>query len=155
MYVNVRKGGSDDERRKKQLRNPYFNTTYRYFKPHNESRKRSSCWKKGLFLESIKSHPRHFAEEIRSRLKSTNASENLHKEPEKIRINSGGYFWKNTLRKMGYLHQKSPFQKMAKTRTLFQSQPREPPPPLPAYLPVLWNKKWKKLQNYWKVPSSP
>jgi transposase-like protein len=33
-----------------------------------------------------------FPKEIRSRLKSTNASENLHKELEKIRINSGGYF---------------------------------------------------------------
>ena len=71
--------------------------------------------------------------------KSTNASENLHKELEKIRINSGGYFQseKNTLRKMDYLHQKSPFQKLASPRPLFQNQPAEPPPPLPAYLPVL------------------
>ena len=108
------------------------------------------------FLESIKSHHPIFLEEIkskldlytnftifskeiRSRLKSTNASENLHKELEKIRINSGGYFQseKNTLRKTDYLHQKSPFQKMASPRTLFQSLPAEPPPPLPAYLPVL------------------
>jgi len=33
-----------------------------------------------------------FPMELRSRLKSTNASENLHKELERIRINSGGYF---------------------------------------------------------------
>lgn len=33
-----------------------------------------------------------FPKEIRARIKSTNASENLHKELEKIRINSGGYF---------------------------------------------------------------
>ena len=33
-----------------------------------------------------------FPEEIRSRVKSTNASENLHKELERIRRNSGGYF---------------------------------------------------------------
>ena len=33
-----------------------------------------------------------FPKEIRSRIKSTNASENLHKELEKIRLNSGGYF---------------------------------------------------------------
>jgi len=33
-----------------------------------------------------------FPEEIRSRVKSTNASENLHKELERIRRNGGGYF---------------------------------------------------------------
>ena len=33
-----------------------------------------------------------FPREIRARIKSTNASENLHKELDKIRINSGGYF---------------------------------------------------------------
>lgn len=33
-----------------------------------------------------------FPMELRSRLKSTNASENLHKELERIRLNSGGYF---------------------------------------------------------------
>jgi len=33
-----------------------------------------------------------FPKEIRSRIKSTNASENLHKELENIRRNSGGYF---------------------------------------------------------------
>ena len=33
-----------------------------------------------------------FPEEIRSRVKSTNASENLHKELKRIRRNSGGYF---------------------------------------------------------------
>ena len=33
-----------------------------------------------------------FPEEIRSRIKSTNASENLHKELERIKRNSGGYF---------------------------------------------------------------
>ena len=33
-----------------------------------------------------------FPKEIRGRIKSTNASENLHKELEKIRLNSGGYF---------------------------------------------------------------
>jgi len=33
-----------------------------------------------------------FPKEIRSRIKSNNASENFHKEIEKIRINSGGYF---------------------------------------------------------------
>jgi len=72
-----------------------------------DCRKDNTNWKN--FLESLKSHHLHFAEEIkskldlytnftifskelRSRLKSTNASENLHKEPEKIRINSGGYF---------------------------------------------------------------
>ena len=33
-----------------------------------------------------------FPEEIRSRVKTTNASENLHKELERIRRNSGGYF---------------------------------------------------------------
>jgi putative transposase len=39
----------------------------------------------------------HFPEEIRSRLKSTNASENLHKELEKIRLNTGGYFQSKTI----------------------------------------------------------
>jgi len=33
-----------------------------------------------------------FPMEVRSRVKSTNASENLHKELERIRINTGGYF---------------------------------------------------------------
>ena len=64
-------------------------------------------------IESIKSHHPHFAEEIKSKLDLyTNFT-------------------------IFYLHQKSPFQKMASPRPLFQSQPREPPPPLPAYLPVL------------------
>ncbi len=33
-----------------------------------------------------------FPREIRNRIKSTSASENLHKELEKLRLNSGGYF---------------------------------------------------------------
>lgn len=34
----------------------------------------------------------HFPKELRSRLKSTNASENLHLQLEKIKLNSGGHF---------------------------------------------------------------
>ncbi|MCX7727164.1 MAG: transposase [Chitinispirillaceae bacterium] len=33
-----------------------------------------------------------FPKELRSRIKSTNQSENINKELERIRINSGGYF---------------------------------------------------------------
>ena len=94
-----------------------------------DCRKDNTNWKN--FSESIKPHHPHFAEEIKSKLDLyTNFT-------------------------IFYLHQKSPFQKLASSRPLFQNQPAEPPPPLPAYLPVLWDKKLIKLtQNYWKVPSA-
>jgi len=53
-----------------------------------------------------------------------------HTSPKKIKSKLDLY----TNFTIFYLHQKSPFQKMASPRPLFQSQPREPPPPLPAYL---------------------
>jgi len=46
-------------------------------------------------IEFIRSHHPHFVEEIRSRLKSTNASENLHKELEKILFAKWAIFIKN------------------------------------------------------------
>jgi len=58
-------------------------------------------WLKGespYFAERLRRVAEHyvaftrFPMEVRSRVKSTNASENLHKELERIRINTGGYF---------------------------------------------------------------
>jgi len=89
-------------------------------------------------IEFIKSRHPHFAEEIMSGPRSTNASENLHKELEKIRINSGGYFrsekilfakWAILIKN---LHFKNGF-----AQTPFSKPTCRASPPLPAYLPVL------------------
>ena len=99
------------------LRNAKYNLSKKLFKDFRENlmliQNASSLEEARSILQKtidlIKSYNKNFADsiqkymdfyltftnyphEIRKRIKSTNMSENLHKELEKIRLNSGGYF---------------------------------------------------------------